>query len=1388
MKSSFVFKIFLILSFHFSIGLIAQDTDLHFEHVNYDNGFPQSMISSIEQTENGFIWIGTENGLVRYDGYSFLRYVRDINKKNSISNNHINVIYEDVDKNLWIGTNNGINYFDKKKNTFLGVDILPIKGGRNYISSIIEDQDNNLIIGTFGGVKRLNKEKFSLENISDNSNHEIFTRSRVLSLFSHNELGILVGTAQGLKCINPKSGELVELPRVFNENKIILSAKIWKIIEEKNGDLWFGTESMGAFLFSKKNNTIINFSTNNTSNSIASNWIHDMVIMDTNTIWFATDNGLSVYKKDKNKFHNYKHNQLNNYSISDNEVKSILKDRDGSIWLGTTGGGVNFFNQANLNFINISETIKPNFGLTVPMVSAIIKEGEDAIWAGTYGGGLNYLDLKNQKSYSYLINNADEKNTVNRIISLISKDKDNLLCGTINGVYQFNKSTKEFKKISLNNNNALPLNERIEITTLYLDNDDVWVGTLGSGLKKINKNGTVETYTADDKSLDNISDNFIEDIEHRNDGLWIATQNGLNFFDKKIKKFTAVYKSNGAFSLSNNALTALFTDSKNRLWIGTDFGGLNYFDEKSQKFHLINKEMGFTDEPIKSISEDINGNLWVSSNGQLFKIKFKDFLLPFKDSNFEITSYSSKDGLISKEFSANCSMRLDNNNLVFGGSKGLTIFNPNKISKNTNQNDIVFTKLIVNNEEIAAGEADSPIENNITETSEITLNYDQRYVGLDFSALNYVKPESNIYSYKLDTSSRIDDWHDIGNQHSINLTALNTGTYYLKVKTSNEEGVWNPKIKILKITILPPWWKTWWAYLIYFILSITIMIIVVRFFKNRIEFKRALFLEHVENERQQELSQMKLEFFTNVSHEFRTPLTLISGPVEELIQSAEKDSNLERKLKTVKLNSDRLLKLVNELIDFRKAEKGSLKIYCEQQDIVAFCFDIYESFRGIATEKKMDYKFVLNINTAQVYFDKNQMEKVIYNLLSNAFKFTGKKDRITLAVEQRNDDSEWIDIKVKDNGIGIPEDYKTKIFNRFFQVNDRTMHNKGSGIGLALSKSIVELHHGEIFIQEEKDPNFKTIFIISLRKGMQHFKKSQIMENNFVSDDIEIPVFKVQQEIGSNQILQDEDIEHVDGSKKTIAVIDDNEEVLSFIFDILSPDYNIIKFKNGKLAINHMEKDIPDLVVCDVMMPEMDGIEFCKYLKTNQSTNHIPIILLTAKSSTVNRIEGLSTGADSYISKPFSIDVLKLNIANLLSSKEILRQKYSGRFIVDSDLEQLSSPEEIFISKLMEIIETKMENPEFDVNELVKEIGMSRTVLYKKVQTLTNHSVASLIKHIRLKKASDILKNTNYPVSEVAYMVGFNDRKHFSREFKKVFDVSPTTYKAFLDKSIGSLN
>lgn len=1372
-SKKYIFIVIALLHYFFSN---AQNSGLYFDKINYNEDFSPSMISSIIQSKKGFVWIGTENGLFRYDGYNFKRYTRDKKIEGSLSNSHINVIFEDSDEELWVGTNNGLNYFKKNANNFVAIDLNEeIKGGKNYISSFVEDEFKTVWVGTFGGLKKINKQNKSLENISTDSNF-ILNQSRVLSIFYDKQYGLIVGTSKGIQCFDPIKSSLKNLPDVFYKNPEFLKAKIWKTIKTSNGDLWFGTETKGAFHYSRENETLVQYKNDYTNqNSISSNWINDIIIINQNTIWFATKEGLSVFNKSTNSFTRHKHSPLNSSSLTDNDIKCFLKDKSGSIWLGTTAGEINFYNKSNSNFIKITETYKPNFGLNNAIVTAVLNDENGSLWVGTYGGGLNFLDFKNNTSEAFLIEKEGQKKTKNIITAIVKKDAENILCGTFNGLFQFNIKTKTFKQIPLSASGIIE-DER-PITSLLLDNDDIWIGTNGNGLKHVLSNGTVENYL-NDGSTNSISDNFIMDIDFRKNGFWIATQDGLNFFNKTTKKVTKIYKSNQQNSIDNNSLTVLFTDSKGRLWIGADFDGLYCLDETSETFFTLNKSNGLSDATIKSIVEDKNGNLWVSAEDFLFQIKIKNGTKKLQISDVEVIKFTEKDGISSKQFSYNCNTVFNENQLVFGGSKGLLVFNPKKVVKAKNNNDIVLTKLIINNEIIDSGEKSSILKKNISETSEITINYDQGYIGIEFSNLNFINPKKSIYAYKLDNSFSKDDWHNTGTQNRINLANLAPGSYLLSIKSSNEDGNWNQKIKTLKINILPPWWRTWWAYCVYVLLIVISFYLVYQFIRNKVRLKRKLFLEHAENERKQEMFNMQLNFFTNISHEIRTPLTLIKGPVEELLYTTENNPKTIKKLKTIQQNSDRLLKLVNELLDFRKAEKGHMKLYCEKQDIIAFCFDIYESFKGIAAEKNIEYKFVLDSNTIPVYFDKNQMEKVIFNLLSNAFKFTKKNGKIVFAVEQRSNSDNKVYIKIKDNGIGIPENSKNNIFNRFFQVDDRGVNNVGSGVGLALAKNIVELHQGEISIPEEKESWANTVFQIELLLGNKHLSKDQIVEDeeqetaNIVNTD-RVHIDKSNFFEDSFEITESE----VTSGKKTILVVEDNEEVRKFINEILEEDYTIVDFCNGIEALSYLDKEIPDLIVSDVMMPEMNGLDFCKHIKSNETTNHIPVILLTAKASTDNRIEGLTTGADAYISKPFNIQILKLTILNLLSTKEILKQKYSGNFIVDADLNKLTTPEDLFIKKLMKIIEENLEKPDFDVNMLVNEIGMSRTILYKKVNSLTNHSVASLIKYIRLKKAADIILKTTHPISEIAFLVGFNDRKHFSKEFKKVYKVSPTEYK-----------
>ncbi|MBK0383914.1 response regulator [Pedobacter sp. SD-b] len=1391
---------FIILLFFLS--LISEAQTLNFKHISFKEGLAQSPISCFLQDQEGFIWFGNLKGLTRYDGYELKKFSFDINNPHTISNNRVNAILQDSKHQIWIGTSNGLNLYNRNLETFTHIDILEIKGGRNYISSIVEDKQKNIWVGTFGGLKKLNKKTLKLEELGLDTNEPNFKNFAVHSLFVDKDNKIWIGTSNGLKLFDPATGLTRPLPNYFYQNKDFVNNKIFITKQDAKGNLWFGTEISGVFKASSIDQKITNYLFDSDKNSIASNWVKDILIDGADKIWFATRNGISILNTKNDIFNNYKHEALNPNSLNDNTIWSLLKDKNQCIWVGTFAGGINFYYKGNSNFQNIGESVGKSIGLNHVLVNAITEDPDGLLWVGTFGGGLNLIDRKKGISRYYSINNRGNTSSSNGVKSLADDGKGNLWVGSLNGLGLFNKDTKSYKPYNFKLKNG-SLIENL-IMCVLPDKDGVWVGTDGGGLMYVLYNGKNPLVLVKDAGIKNkpylnnlmmglnktsmmgsslknlnsnkiegLSDNFLTSLcKDGNDHLWIGTQNGLNYYDIKNKKVLSIYQKvrDTKFQLSNSNVNTIFKDSKNRLWVGTEEGGLNYFDKKDNRFYSIKKNEGLRDDVIHAIVEDKNGNLWLSTDLGICKIHFKKFKLPFQKEDLVIKTYTSNDGLTSNQFSTNAGLRLHTNEIAFGGLNGLSIFYPDKIIKNTAPPKVIITQLLINNKTPKIGEVGSPLSKSITETNKIELAYDQSSFSIKYAALNFIDPDNNIYAYKLDGLPRADEWQNIGKQRVVNFANLSPGSYLFKVKAANSDKVWGYQICALKIIVLPPWWATWWAYLVYVIALSFVLAIIIKFLRNRARLKRDLYLEHVHNIRQEELYQMKLNFFTNISHEIRTPLTLILGPLDKILRNSAAH-DFAKPLSTIKNNADRLMKLVTELLDFRKAEEGHMKIHCLQEDIVLFCKKIFDSFVSIANDNKIDYQFIVSSEPILIYFDQNQLEKVLFNLLSNAFKFTPEKGAICLIIENSNLNEGWVDIKIVDNGKGIPKDMQPKLFESFFQVDDRGGHNIGSGIGLALSKSIVELHKGTIKVNSDIEPNSLTSFIISLRKGNAHLDKDEIVAES------DLPYINKSDSTNDLITLIDDLPTSSRNSKKhTILIAEDNDEVRKLVVDLLVERYKVLQFPNAEAALASMENEIPDLIISDIMMPGMDGLDFCKNVKLKENSSHIPFILLTARASLNHQIDGLSIGADAYLSKPFSPQILELNIKNLLHAQEVMRQKFGHQFVLQPSAINIVSPEEKFLNKLMNIIESKIEDPTFDVNELVNEIGMSRTVLYKKVQALTGYAVADLIKQIRLKKAAELFKQRSYSVAEVAYMVGFNDRKHFSKEFKKFFELSPSEF------------
>lgn len=1342
----------------------SQTQPLKFRHLSLKEGLAQSPISTIIKDSKGFVWLGNWKGLTRYDGYTFRTFQHHLNNPKTISNNRVNSIIEDRHKQLWIGTSNGLNRYNPATEIFKRIDIKDVKGGRNYIASVLEDTYGQIWVATFAGVKLVDTTKWeltALEGLRDQTATTL-TNAVTFTLFEDASRKLWAGTKNGVKLFDPKTKKLLPIPSAILNCAELMGTKIIVIRQDKAGDLWFGSETAGLFKYDRKKDrmTIFKHQEGNPQ-SLLSNWMRDIYVYDDQHIWVGTRNGLSIYNTLTQKFTNYSHNALDPDGLNDSTIWSFMQDEAAGIWIGTFAGGLNVHYPANANFSNIGESLGQQMGLSHPVVNALTEDKNGGLWIGTYGGGINYLNRKTKVNTYYEIRN-NQRQTRNGVKSLAKDEKGNLWVGTLDGLCAFNTTTKEIKFFKFEITQG-KLSENL-INAIATDQGTVWAGTNGGGLRHLQPDGSYVTYSHNPTNTTGISDNFVtallKDVQNN---LWVGTQNGLNYYQSRTKTFKRHVKTSDPYTLSNNSVTTLFKDSKDRLWIGTE-AGLNYYHTVSNRFYALNEKAQLTDDIIRAIVEDDRGDIWVSTDNGLYKLHFKTFNLPFNSNDITITHYDAKDGLASNQFSTNAGIKLASGELLFGGINGLSSFFPEKIHVNRMKPNVAFTDFLIRNKNVPIDSSESPLKQSVTFAKRIELNHDEGYLTIKFAALNFVNPEKNQYAYKME-GIRGDDWHFSGTQREANYTNLLPGNYTFMVKAANNDGIWNEEPISVQIIVLPPWWQTWWAFLGYFAIVSYIGYTIYKFLKNRAQLKRDLYLEHLQSERQAELHQMKIDFFTNISHEIRTPLSLILGPLEKMVLSSGANSSIYNQLVQVQNNANRLMRLVTELMDFRKAESGHMKLLYSSCNIIKFIEEIYLSFQNLAADKNISYSFEREDEEINVYFDKDHFEKVIFNLLSNAFKFTPEGGKISVAIKNLGNN---ISIQIKDNGKGISPKNIEKLFNRFFQVYNDEVSNSGYGIGLALSKSIVELHKGTIDVASEQG---LTTFTVTLPTGSAHLDQELLMPE-FMNSDNPVHYYLQSQ---ANTII-DAPVDVPENIKYTLLIIEDNHELRTFIKQSFQDQYKIIEAANGVEGLEKTLMLMPDLIISDVMMPEMDGLELCRRIKLDERINHIPIILLTARAAYIHQINGLEKGADAYITKPFSVQVLALNVKNIIATKEAGRQKFVRELLINPQPIEIKSPDDKFLMKLMSIIESHLDDTDFEVNTIVEEIGMSKTVLYKKVQAITNLSVADLIKSIRLKKAAMLLERNQISIAEIAFAVGFNDRKYFSKEFKKLYNVSPSEY------------
>ncbi len=1319
-----------------------------FSHLKAENGLVSNSVLSIAQDATGFMWFGTSAGLTRYDGTRFKIYKSDAKNSATLDNNNFMSLFCDSKGVLWAGSSFGLNRYNVRTDAFERIRLSKNQTGTIYC--IYEDRKGNLWVGAAKGLYLLSgRNKDNIQSFYPSNQENGIAGNTVRAIFEDHNGYLWVGTDEGLNKIQLLNGRLhFETFRHEASKAGTISANyITTIAEDKQHNLWIGTQNDGVNLYDPINRSFTAYAHSGKSpGGIINNSIRKIISSAEGKLWVGTQEGLSIIDPVSKVISSYQHDAGNEKSLSQNSVHSLLEDANGSVWVGTYFGGVNVTYSYHTPFSTIQNK-KDQASLSNNVVSSMVEDERHNLWIGTEGGGLNYYDRSSGLFTTYKNELNKPGSLSSNLVKVVYLDRDgNPWAGTHGGgLNVFDRKEKKFDRFLYKENDPATLNS--EIPSLLEDAAGRFWVVRNFNLRLFKRNKTalqpLDLFTELPSMPRTISATVLYEDAAQN--LWIGAAPGLYKVESSVVKTID----------TAHHVNCIREDVKGNIWLGLNFGGLAKLDKETGKVIRYTRNQDFISANILGILADNKNNLWLSTNNGL---------VLFNPEQNYFRTYTVSDGLAGNEFNYNSYLKDSRGELFFGGFNGITRFFPDKIQTNRYVAPVVFTGLKLFNTNVDINSKDQLLKENINLAKELIFKYDQDVFTIEFALLNFIKSNKNKYAYKLEGFDN--DWNEVTTA-SATYTNLPSGSYTFYVKGANNDGVWSEPASV-KITILPPFWLTWWAYCIYTAIIAALLFLIIRFF-----FLKALL------KKENQLHQVKLNFFTNISHEIRTHLTLIMTPVEQLMDRKEKGGFDYQQLTQVKNNANRLLKLVNELMDFRKAETQHLKLRVERHNLIPFLQDIYTSFRELAVAKNIATSFIHDTEEAPLYFDKEQLEKVFFNLLTNAFKFTPAGGRIMLHITKKEN---RVIVSVIDNGRGIAQQYLDKIFTNFFQVADHGVQNTGYGIGLALSKHIIELHKGTITVESKTASNEQegqTVFVVTLLQGNKHLEEVDLLQT----------IDTTKKTTSSEEIEATSPIIQTTGSKDkpfTILIAEDNLELRTLIHQTFNNHYNVLLCEDGLKGWESAVNEIPDLIISDVMMPEMDGFTLCERLKKDERTSHIPVILLTAKTAQSEQISGLETGADVYLTKPFSTKVLELNVRNLLASREIMRLKFSqhineqpqeGKSIINTVEDSfVTTVDKEFLNRVIQLVEEHMDDPDFGVEMLSRKVAMSAPILYKKIKAVTNMSVNEFVKSLRLKKAAELLAQKQMTVYEVAYAVGYNDRKYFSKEFKKQFGKTPSEY------------
>ncbi|WP_158826596.1 hybrid sensor histidine kinase/response regulator transcription factor [Mucilaginibacter lacusdianchii] len=1370
----------LSLLFVCTCTVIGQVPKYQFTAISSKDGLASNTVNAILKDRYGFVWFGTEDGLTRFDGLNYTVYRHHAKDTMSLWSNEITSLYEDPFGQLWVGTSASLHLFDRKRNCFRHYKSNnEVNGFTNaVIKSICSDFEGKIWVATLGGLNKLDPKsgvitKFGdMRDVPDEIGHQ-----SILTVYEDSQKRMWIGAKNGLYQYNRKTHNFTAfLPNISN-SKNLAGGTVKAIVEDRQRNLWVGTSGgLSKLLPDGRSFSSIKEQTPAPGN-LSNNIIYALALAGKDALWIGTEEGLNILNLQTGVIEHYLPDGRNSYSISGKSIRSILVDNQGIGWLGFYVAGVNKYD-SNLTFFNLKRSNPYDaYGLSSPFVTSFAQGNGNQIFVGTDGGGLSSFDTQSGLFKRYPLTSARKRPGSNFSILALKRTRNgDLWAGTFqDGVFKINPTTGAVKQFLKGTGNTTINHD--EIFCLEEDKSGrIWIGTNGGGVDIYDpKTGTFKFYVPFARAADEFSlplNGYIRDFEEDEFGrMWIASHGmGIGIFDPKNEQFTVL--SHLAGNLPSNLIQTLYKDGRGNMWAGTG-DGLLKINVRTRQVETFGAEHGLVDGIVHKILEDKLGRIWFSTNRGVSWI----------DPNRKVvTNYNSVNGLQGGSFEQGAGLVDHNGVLFFGGTDGFNYIQPaNGIRENKNPTPVIFTSLKIDDKEVTSAGSDM-LQTDISIAESIRLNYKQNF-SISFVGLNFTSTRQNHYYYRLKGFDK--DWINAGTKTTAYYTNLSPGEYAFEVKAANNDGFSNKGVKSINITIRPPFWMTIYAYLFYITAACSLLLWIRH--RGIQKLRRTFKQEEArrEAERLHELDRLKIKFLTNLSHDFRTPIALIMAPIDKLLSQRLEDG-IDTQLMVIKRNARRLLNIVNQLFDLRKIEEGEMRLNPIKADIIAFQKEVSEAFYDLSEKKRIAFVFKSSISSLQISFDPDKLERILFNLLSNAFKFTmegGKVMLITYLKQSTTDtDQSNLVIEVTDTGIGIDESQQQHIFTRFYQNQiSGNVFNQGSGIGLSIVKEFVELHGGTVELQSE--PGKGSSFCIYLPVDAE---AAQPKIENTPDDEI---TDKTVSDTEMQSVLQPVKENNVKAATLPIVlIIEDNEDFRFYLRDNLCAHYKVIEAADGKEGWQKALSVHPEVIVSDIMMPHMDGIQLSQKLKADKRTSHIPVILLTASTREEEQINGLASGANDYLTKPFSFGILVIKINNLLAFNRTLKSTYTKQLKVEPAQIKVESVKEKFLKMVVTYVEENLHNTQLSVEDLSRHIGMSRGSLYNKLLEITGLSPVEFIRSIKLEKAAMLLEDSDMNIAQIAYAAGFSTPNYFAKSFKAKYQMLPSEYLSQKRKTVAHMN